>query len=533
MDNIKVMVDASALDQDTVLVTAAQNEEWIEKRSAEIMRSALEQYGSVPQSSVIPGDVTTRDTISLALIDELADGLNSSKDNTLKVDAMLLQMILEDAYFGTAYQAIVSNINTDYKIVFGTDVLEDADCKELEQVRDEVDYFARSVDFKQLIRDVISRVYAEGTASLVMRCPENAAPVIDIVPLSIAYPSDYLCGGRSVVEFDMKQLKDKLNKTYKKSKKTRKAIYFENMKAEVKANYPPEVYKAFVDGEDYVKLDPAMSDCVKINDLGRRFGVSPLFRCLRPLVVLRQIEAADVSDSKARAKKILFQKMRKEILGSDGTRRGLDQTAFAHQQGVSALKTSSCFYTANPAVESLEYVQIKNTSEESVNQQKLYTQKLLTGLGITYSDPDSTVGSSNISLKQIIRLINSISENLESAINKFLATWVAQNGHDLKFVPTISIGDASALEPEMRKELASFAYTVLNLSRRTASELLDLDYEDERARRIAENEANDEDVFFPRKTSYTANGENTGGRPSGKETDRQAYDETYSDTVRL
>ena len=535
-----IVVEYTKADGDTTIVTTEMSEEWVAQRSAEILKSALEQFGASPQSSVIPSDTTSTDELTLELIDELANGLNSDKEKVLKANRLLLRILLEDAYFGVAFQAITSNINTDYKMIYGTDWLEDGDADELKQVKDEVDYFCKSIDLPQMIRDVISRVYAEGNAVLVLRCEDGDDPILDIVPLDLAYPSEYRWGGRSVVEFDIKQLEDRLKKTYKKSRKTRKPIHLvDTLEKEIKLNYPDEVFQAFKNRENYARVDPRYSDCVKINDLGRKFGVSPLFRCLRPVIILRQIEAADVSDSKARAKKILHQKLRKETLGSEGRNKGLELTAYAHNQLVQGMKQKNVAITTPPFVEDLQYVQIKNTSEQTVKQQELYTQKLLAGLGILFVDPQSSVSAGQISIKQIVRLINSIAENFCSAMNKLLRSWVEDNGHDAKFAPTLSIGDASQLEPEMQRELATFAYNMMGLSRKTALHLVGLDYEDERAARAAENADKDEEVFYPRQTAYTTgsgseyiNTYHRRGRPRGNQTDRQQYDEEYTDNVR-
>lgn len=518
------------VDANTKLITVADYNDWSAEREARILKSALETWADVPQSSVIPTDDRSNDDLTLAQIDQLAKDLNSNLDNLRRVNAYILQKILEDAFLGQAYESVVSNINTDYKLTYGVDRLTDDDNEELETVKKEIDYFNACVNIKQVIRDAMSRTYAEGNAPMVLRIPKDRMPVIEIYPLSIAYPSEYKAGGRSVLEFNLKELRDKLKKTYKKSKRTRKAIYFEDMLREVQNNYSTEIVVAYQNNEDYVRIDPRFGDCVKINDLGRRFGVSPLFRCLRPLIVLNQIEAADVSDSQARSKKILLQTMRKELLGSDGTRKAMDVAAYAHGQAAAALKTNMCLYTAIAPVEDLRYVQIKNQSEDSINQQKEYTKKLMTGLGIGFTDIDSTVGAANVSVSQLLKLVNAIGENLETVLNKFYTTWVVECGHDPRFAPTIRVIDAEQTAIDLRKELATFVYTTLGGSRKTAMEMLDLDYDDERSKRLAENTNNDDDVFYARETSYTVSGDNTGGRPSGEATDKQAYDEVYNET---
>ena len=531
LDGIKVEFPVSQTDDGTVVVTAPDTD-WSEARATQILRSALESYDGRPQSSVIPNDTTVNEELTLAKIDSYANGLNSNLDNLIKVNAIILQKVLEDSFFGEAAQLVIANINSDYKITYGSDRLEEADAAELKTVQQEIDYWARCVHLPQLIRDVMSRTYLEGNAPMVMRFTQGTAPEVEILPLQIAYPSAYRLGGRSVLEFDVKKLKDRLSKTYKKTKKN-KAIYFADMDAEVKDNFPAEVYAGYTANENYVRLDPRYSDCVKVNDFGRPFGVSPLFRCLRPLVVLENIEEADVSDTKARKKKILHQKTRKEILGPDGTRQGLDRSIYAHQQLMQALQTPSCVYSSPAWIEDLQYVQLKNVSEQTINQQKQYTQKLLTGLGITFTDVDATLGVANIGVSQLLKIVNAIGESLEAVLNKFMETYVVDNGHDARFAPTIKVIDSEQMAADLRRELASFVYGTLNFSLETACDILGFDVQDEMVKRKKENDEGYDKIFFPRETAYTNSGSRRNGRPAGDdENGRQDYDQTYTKVAR-
>ena len=43
---------------------------------------------------------------------------------------------------------------------------------------------------------------------------------------------------------------------------------------EVKANFAPEIVKAFENNEKYTRIDSDYADCIKINDLGKKYGVS-------------------------------------------------------------------------------------------------------------------------------------------------------------------------------------------------------------------------------------------------------------------
>lgn len=526
MDDYEVEYMATPIDENTVLVTSDHDAAWIEERYDEILRSALENYPTAAHNSVLVSDTTSGQTLSLEYIDQLASGLNSSVANVITANAIILQKILSDAFFGQTYESVVKNINTDYKLSYGR-YEEDNDYADvLPDVKAAIKYFNQSVGIKRLIRDAISGTYAEGNYVLYLRNEKNKRPTIDWYPLSIAYPSDYLYDHRNVIEFSIDNLKSRLRKTYQKTRKN-KAVYYENIDKEVQANYPKEVVKAYRDGEKIVRLDPRYSDCVKFNSMGRKLGVSPLFRCLKPLIVLDQIQAADVSDSKARSKKIIFQKLRKELLGSDGTRKGFAEAAHAHEQAAQALKTNFGLYTAIPAVEDMYYVQAKAQSEDSINQQKEYTSKLLTALGIGFTDSGASLGAVKISVAQLLKTVNAIGESFEDVMYKFYRTYLEDCGFDPELAPTIKVIDSEQMEMDVRRLFAGFVYNTLNGSRRTAMNILDIDYDDERAKRQQENEDGDNDIFYARETSYTASG-NSGGRPKGNdENGRQDYDESY------
>ena len=537
MDDIQIDYPVSQIDDHTILATGPAEVEWAEQKAAEILKSALDKYSYEKLSTAIPTDYTTNQEITLEWLNRMASGLNSSKDNQLTVNAVILQKMISDSYVGRAFETIMSGVNTDVRITDDEDDLEEQDVKELAQVKKEIDYFNNAVDLKRFIRECVERVYAEGNCPVCLRCEKGKAPSLTMPPLSLCYPSDYCTGDRkSVMEFDVKELKSRLQKTYKRTRKN-KAVYYQNIDDEIKSNYDKAIYDAHKAGENYVKLDPNYNTVIKINDLGRKYGVSPLFRTLRPLLILENIEQADMSDSMARSKKIVYQKMRKEAMGQNLDKKGFDLTAHAHDQAAAALKANFNLYTSIPAVEGLEYVQAKTQNQESIEQTKLYTQKLLTSLGIEFSYVSATVGSSKISVTQIVRLINAIAEQIASVLTMFYRNWLRDNGHDEKFAPHIKIIDAEQLDMDLRKELSTYVYSILNASRETAFELLGMDATSELMRRKYENDNNYDQVFTPRRTAYTSAGDTDGyednsGRPTEEQTEVTDYDKEYTETVR-
>ena len=77
----------------------------------------------------------------------------------------------------------------------------------------------------------------------------------------------------------------------------------------------------------------------------------------------------------------------------------------------------------------------------------------------------------------------------------------------------------------------------------TALSILGLDVNDEKAKRIKENDEALHETFFPRSTAFTSSGrgevappENKGGRPKSKNVEnigKQQYDEQYNKNERV
>lgn len=529
MEDYEVYYNATKVDDGTVVVTAIADDDYIDKRTDEILKAALKDFDSSKrpeQYSVFTTDGNTNQKLTLAQIDNLAQGINSNIENLRIANTLILQNVTSDSLLGRAYESIVSNIDTGYRLNYTPAHGKEIGESELEDVKVLIEAFNDDVMLEELVREAISLTWLEGNYPMYRR-QKDGRNIIDHYPLNIAYPSEYRINRESIVEFSIDDLKERLKKTYQKDKK-KKAVYFENILKEIESNYPAEVVKAYKGGEKVVRLDINNSACIRVNAMGRRFGVSPAFKCLKPLIVLNNIESADVSASMSRSKKIIFQKLRKELMGTKFDKRGLAEQQVAHESAVSAIRTNFALYTAPPFVESLEYVTDKSTDRESAELLKAYTSKLMTALGIGFVDSEtSTVTVASISIDQLLRTINSISEQFERAIYKFYRAVLEENNIDPDFAPRLKVCDSQEMEASMRKDIASFVYATLNGSLETAYDYIGLDFEEEKRRRQNENDEGVTDIFFPRKTSNTVgNDDNPGaGRPSGSDDkEKQAKD---------
>ena len=94
----------------------------------------------------------------------------------------------------------------------------------------------------------------------------------------------------------------------------------------------------------------------------------------------------------------------------------------------------------------------------------------------------------NISLDQLLKTINSISEQLEGIVQDWYEVLFENEGIDKEYLPTIQILDSEQMSIDMKKDLVELLYSKLNCSLSTALEVIGYDIRDETAKRIAENE---------------------------------------------
>ena len=125
-----------------------------------------------------------------------------------------------------------------------------------------------------------------------------------------------------------------------------------------------------------------------------------------------------------------------------------------------------------------------------------------------------------------MKTINSISEQLEVIIQDWYRVLYKEEGIDMEYLPNIQILDAEAMSIDVKKDLVELIFSKLNGSYQTAYEFLGLSYEDEKQRRMAENDEKVDEIFTPHSSQYTSSGDTgTSGRPtSNPDEDKQSYD---------
>ena len=536
-EDFDVLIGPTKIDEDTVLISSTASWEELNDAERKLELAMIRNYNGrkIDTSSAILNDTANKDKLTLELVDELALGINSSLPKVQRANAIIRQQVHSNGIFGRFYEIMRENIPRTYKLSWGELEQDESRADQLKDVKFLINSFNRDVGIEDIIQEAISGTILEGNYSLYLRMTSGNSATIDHYPLDICRPSGYKTRGNDILQFDISALKAKLQKVYPKTRKNKK-IYYESMKPEIKANYPVEVYTAYNARENICRLSTKYSGMLRLNDLGRLYGVSALFKGLKPLIILMNLQAADVSDSRARARKIIFQKLRKEVL--EGGKKGLVDTQHAHSEAAKALQTTSCLYTGTPAVEDLSYVTPKTTETDYKALYEMYTGDLLRALGLPFLDSGSTTSVAKTNVSLLLRMINSIALDLDRVIEHFYEALLEDNGYDLDLCPKFRIDDAESNDMNVRQELAIFLYNTLGCSFETAYGLVGLDVKSEAALRQAEDKLGYHEIFTPHATAYTYSpgndGDNDAGRPADDDSndeDKQQYDEDYYNEV--
>lgn len=529
--DFEVVISSNTKD-DTIIVTS------VEELSQKWIQSAMSLYDSTNQkySAYLTDGKSPSDKITPEYLDELADGSQNDINKIKIINSIIRKQININDIVGKTVESIETNINTEVKLIYDVDATGRNKSKQLTQVKDFIKTFNDAIKIKKLVRNAITTPYCEGTYISYLRHKNNGGYIVDYYPLGVCELSDYDINGEPVVLFNVQELRSRLQKTYKKNKKN-SPIFFNNMEEEVKANYPDEVYEAFKGKEQYAKLDTKYTGVIRVGNMNRKYGVSPIFRALESLSMLETFDNADRVNSKAKAKKIIHQKLRKEVLGQDYTKKGFEEMAYAHNNFMSAWKQPTVVVTSPATVESILYVEptIELTNKDTVNN---YRSRVLSTLGIGFlmDSSSQSVSTASISVTQLMRTINRISEQFEDILKKWYKQVLQDNDLPVEFCPNVQVIDSEQLEFELKKDLAELLFCKFNSSYETAFNILGLSVEDEKQKRIKENDENLHEIFFARETAYTSSGGNEkvgnlGGRPEGEENNKQVYDKNRQNAL--
>lgn len=517
--------------EETVIFTSEEiAQEWMTKALQSFDPTNRQYSVYLNEESVAGSEKTNLDELK-----NLAKNAQSDLNKILKINSLVRQEINEDDIIGKVYETVVSNLNANVRISFDN-LPQKYKKKTKEQAETIIKQFHKETNINNILSSSIPTVYVEGNCIKYLR-KKNNHYAIDIYPLGVAIVSDYAVNGIPYILINIRELTNRLQKNTIKGKKN-KSLFFDNITEEIKNNYPPEVHQAYINKEHYAKLDLRHTGLNRFCNMNRKYGLTPVFKAIKPNLMLDTFDKADVVNAKVKAKKIIHQVLRKEVMGQTYEKKGLEEMAYAHENLAAAWKNPTVLYTSPPCVEKIEYVEPKvdTTNIDTINQ---YRSRVTSALGISFlnTDGNQTVSTANISIKQLMKTINKIAEQEEEILYRWYSIILEDNDIPQEYCPTPHILDAELLEFDMRKDLSELLFSKFNCSYKTAYELVGIDVRDELERRAQEKSFGYEDILSPHPTSYNSSGESTtndnnkGGRPFGTDDfEKQEYDSDYNQT---
>ncbi|GFN32591.1 hypothetical protein [Paenibacillus xylaniclasticus] len=518
------------VDQDTFLATAYE----YEKKSLE---TAMYDYTNKSNFHSTYFNEHSGNVLNFKSedIDRLALNAQTNLSNIMQINNIVRYFVNKNDILGKVYEAIETNVNSEYSLAY-PNYTEDE-----KTIYDKVDElikdFNEKINLERLIREAIPMTYLEGNYPIYLRKDPNGSNYqVDYYPLGICEVSDYDISGEPYLLINIRELEARLKKIYQKNKKN-KALFYSNMEEEIKDTYPPEVYTAFINKEHYAKLNIKNSGLIRINNLKRKYGLSPIFKSLKSVVRLENIELSDDKNTLVRGKKIIFQKLIKELVvpPKDSNLQNITWStaqAKAHIDLMAALNSKGVsVYTGLPWTESVTFVEPK-LEQTNVQIKNKYREDIMTSVGIAYLISNKGgFGSAQISITELMKMINKISEQVEQILIKWYKGILIDNGIDARYCPKIKVIDSEKLSMDLAMSLAKMLNNELNASLETVYRTLGLDVKSEARKREIEQQLGYDEIFKPRQSVYTYNGNNddSGGRPSdSKDLDKKDYDREYN-----
>ena len=532
--DVKIPPLVSKVDDNTVVVTQLDKNS---KSEWDISNFDFEQKRHTYSRYLGGEENVSNNTLTLSDIDDYADNPQNSLEDIKNINNIVKRYVNKDDIIGKVYECVQIYTNTQFSLKYSTLINDKNKNKNKldKTVKPLIDKFNHKVNIEKFIKDGTLESFLNGNFISYLRTDKKSGrAVIDYYPLSIVEITEYTIDGEPAVLFNIDTLKSKLRPKSRK-KKNGQDIFFDKVEQIVKENYPAEVYDAYMKNEKYALLDPKRVGVVRINNLGGLYGLTPIFKALKPALMVENIENADETIVRVRAKKIVHQKLRKEVSGTDYNKKGLDEMRYAHNNLISAWKNKTVLITTPWYVESIQYVS-DDTPLTDTDTFKTYRSRVFNALGINFMDTEADLNLSNVSIKDLMKTIDKIAEGISDVINKYYKLLLEENNVDISFAPEIQISTSELLSLEMRQALVTFLHTTLGASYDTCYNILGVSSANTEAiKRQEEKETGIEEALTPHANFYnqtkdgtTKNTEGTNqgnGRPKAKEeTKKQKYD---------
>lgn len=517
----------SQIDQDTFLLTTYENE----KKALE--RAMYDYTNKSNFHSTYFNESHSVANFKIEDIDRLALNAQTNLSNIIQINNIVRYFVNKNDILGKVYEAIETNVNSEYTITHPN--YKDEHKKIYDKVDEIIEDFNKKINIERLIVESIPMTYLEGNYPLYLRKDTKISNYqVDYYPLGICEVADYEVNGEPYLLVNIRELEARLRKNYNKNRKN-KALFYSNLDEEIKDTYPKEVYEAYKNKEQYAILNIENSGVIRINNLKRKYGLTPIFKALKSAIRLENIELSDDKNTLVRGKKIIFQKLIKELVTQSKDMPNITWSAAqakAHGDLMMALSSNGVsVYTGLPWTEKVEFIEPK-LEQTNVQIKNKYREDIMTSVGIAYLLSNKNgFGSAQLSISELMKMINKICEQLERILIKWYRGILIDNGIDPSYCPTIKVLDSEKLSLELAISLAKMLNNELNASLDSVFRMLGLDIRTEARKRQEEKDLGYEEIFKPRMTSYTNNGSNEdeNGRPNdGKDKDKVDYDKTYN-----
>ena len=215
------MIMSEQKDDDTIIITSA------EELSKKALMQALATYDARNEkySAYLKDGTPSSDILTPEFIDDLSINIQNDINKVIRLNAIIRQLINKNDIVGKTVESIYTNINTDVKHEYVHIKDGRNKRKKLMEAKSFIHDFDDQIKLKQLVRNSIVMGYTEGTWISYLRHDGNDQYVVDYYPLGICRISEYNRNGEPLVEFDIQELRTRLQKIYKKNRKNKKAWF--------------------------------------------------------------------------------------------------------------------------------------------------------------------------------------------------------------------------------------------------------------------------------------------------------------------
>lgn len=441
--------------------------------------------------------------VDLERLSYLSENAQNNLDKILELNSIIEYYINTDDLIGRVIETVENNTNKSYTIKKKTNTTD--------TMMTSIKNFCEQIDIGYVVGEVTSNTFAKGTTIMYLMGDVQKGWHLSSYPLGVCEITPIEQDHEPLVVMNVSKLVSGIQRSLNKYFMGEKyqGMIENKISSMLKENYPPEVYEAYENQEQYALLDNERCSVVRVNKGDGLMGLSPVVKGLKAEIMLETIDAVDRKNLIDRAKKIYFQKMRKECLDKDNNKIGNlpNITGFLQQQLMFAMQQEDVIYTAPPYAESLEILEpkVELTPSEKIME---YRNRLLSALGISFisAEDGSSYTVTNLNYSELLKSINKISKQLEPIFNKYFKLLCFEKGYKLDKCPTMEIESTELISMESKVALINTYYTTLGLSRETTFKVLGIDIDIETQRRKQENDKGLNDIFEPYQTSYNVNG---------------------------